>query len=59
MDSQGRNRTLPLKLYIFLGSEWTVPDDRKLKYGGGGGIRTPDTLTRIPVFKTCEILLTY
>ncbi len=54
MDSQGRNRTLPLKLYIFLGSEWTVPDDRKLKYGGGGGIRTPDTLTRIPVFKTCE-----
>ena len=27
--------------------------------GGGGGIRTPDTLTRIPVFKTCEIFLTH
>jgi hypothetical protein len=54
MDSQGKDRTLPLELYIFLGSEWTVPDDRKLKYGEGGEIRTPDTLTRTPVFKTSE-----
>ena len=27
-------------------------DAGKQKDGGGGGIRTPDTLTRIPVFKT-------
>src|SRR5260370_21588538 len=35
----------------FSGAFWTLADSRKQKSGGEGGIRTPDTVARMPHFE--------
>ena len=52
MDAHGNKKINARQLAMYRATLWMLLDRSGLKVGGERGIRTPETLTRLPVFKT-------